>query len=141
MAIMLLLSLLVRREVEFEATRLDELRKELSISETQTLMIDSLRGEIEAAEQNMRSLQARKPLDIFLTLSELSAILKGRATVTHLTLEGGVLRFEGLSDDPLSLIKGFEASTVFRECTILQIVPVPETGKERFVFRATVRSQ
>ncbi|MBN2323956.1 MAG: hypothetical protein JXQ30_09485 [Spirochaetes bacterium] len=136
---LLLVSILLNREITHHAVMLEELRLFQEEAMGRYTHVRRLMDEIDTAEEDLQAMRERRPIDLFFLLTELTSLIGGKAIVTELTFEGGLLQVHGLSLNALSLLPQFSESSVFSDCKIIQVISDQRTDWERFTLHATVQ--
>jgi hypothetical protein len=138
---LLLVCILLNREITHHAFMLEELRLFQEETMGRYTCVRRLMDEIDTAEEDLQAMRERRPIDLFFLLAELASLIEGKAIVTELTFEGGILQVRGLSQNALSLLPQFSKSGVFSDCKIIQVISDQRTDWERFTLHATVQSR
>jgi hypothetical protein len=123
-----------QRKAEGEA-----LQDRVETVETRALRAVTLENEVKKLEADWAALHGRAPLNIFFTLSELSRIIEDKAVITFFLIEKDSFQFEAVGQNPLVLMDRFRMNDNFENMKLLQSIPVPETGKERFKVTGVVK--
>ena len=89
-------------------------------------------GDVLRAELSRMS--AEKPQDVYLLLSELTRVLGGTVQVRGVRVQADSFQIEAVGSNPLKLMEGFRDNAFFASVKLSQVVPDPQSGKERFSF-------
>jgi hypothetical protein len=117
--------------VESRYEGLKKLHASLEKASGRTLAIQK---EVDDLSSELSKLQAEKPQDLYLFLSELSSVLGGEAQIRSMTFQGDGFQIEAVGSNPLKLMEGFRNRPSFDNVKLSQVVPDARTGKERFSF-------
>ena len=116
-----------------------EAKETLSRLEMQSRAVLGLQKDVETLSARLAGMQAHRPLDVWLFLSELSRVLGGDARIRSLEVKGDAFRVEALGSNPLRLMETFRGNPFFSDLELSQVVPDARTGKERFSFSGVFR--
>jgi len=134
-AALLLLGLLlffkVVRSTESYDARLRAFAAGLQKSNQQVLAVEK---EIDELQAQRARLDAEQPRDLYLLLSELSAVLGDNARIRTLSVRDDTFQIDASGVNPLKLMEGFASRPSFSGMKLSQVVPDPRTGRELFSF-------
>jgi hypothetical protein len=97
----------------------------------------ALQKEIDGLKVERDRLNARTPRDVYLLLSELSVVLGDHARIQSISIQDDNFQVDALGTNALSLMDGFKARPGFKNMRLAQVVPDPQSGRERFSFSGT----
>ncbi len=123
--------------VEAYDGRLRTLAASLQAGNKQVLAVQE---EIDALTARGARLDAQQPRDLYLLLSELSAVLGDSARIRSLTVRENSFQVDAVGTNPLKLMEGFKSRSSFADMKLAQVVPDPRTGRELFSFSGVFRS-
>jgi hypothetical protein len=122
--------------VEAYDARLKARAASLQAGNSQVLAVQ---GQIDTLTARAARLDAQQPRDLYLLLSELSAVLGDNALIRSLTVRDDGLQVDAAGTNPLKLMEGFKSRRTFTDIKLAQVVPDPKTGRELFSFSGTFR--
>jgi hypothetical protein len=122
--------------VEAYDARLKTRAASLQAGNSQVLAVQ---GQIDTLTARAARLDAQQPRDLYLLLSELSAVLGDNALIRSLTVRDDGFQVDAAGTNPLKLMEGFKSRSTFKDIRLAQVVPDPKTGRELFSFSGTFR--
>jgi hypothetical protein len=96
-----------------------------------------VQGQIDGLTATAARLDAQQPRDLYLFLSELSAVLGDNARIRSLTVRDDAFQVDAAGTNSLKLMEGFTSRSSFAGMKLAQVVPDPRTGRELFSFSGT----
>ena len=114
--------------------RYAQAQKVYSAMQNESLKTIAIQKEVDSLTSELAQIQSRKPDDLYLFFSELSAILGSGVTIGTVEMNDGNFRIDAVGSNPLRLMEGFAGNPSFSGVTLSQVVPDERTGKERFSF-------
>jgi hypothetical protein len=129
----LLLSFLAfRRAVDHDSSRLARLRRELQAVQVRSTQVVELQKEIDTLKAQAAVLNRQRPADPYRVLAELRSILQPGTRINSFVIEKGFFQLEAVAANPLQLMGAFQASRMFENVKLVQIVPMKSTNRELF---------
>jgi hypothetical protein len=92
----------------------------------------ALQQELDALLAERERLDAEKPRDLYLLLSELSGVLGDAARIRSITVRDDGFQLDATGNNPLRLMEGFKARGAFSDMKLSQVVPDADSLRERF---------
>jgi len=128
------------RSASSDRSRLASLEARLSLVRTEAVGAASDRRRIEALSAEGAKLEARRPVDVYRLLSELTRVLGGEIRVASLIVDGRLFQFEAEGRAALELVARLREDPWLEGVRLLQIVP-SQAGLERFRLTGAFRAQ
>ncbi len=128
------------RAASRERADLAGLEAQLARLRTQAVGAASDRRRSDALSREWAALQARRPLDVYRLLSELTRVLGDEVRVASLIVDGRVFQVEAEGSAALELVARLREDPWFEGVRLLQIVPA-SGGLERFRLTGAYRAQ
>jgi hypothetical protein len=91
--------------------------------------------EIKSLEKQLIGLQAQRPIDVYLLLSELSRVLSADADIQSIVVKNDSFQIEATGLDPLKAEQKLKADSLFSAVEVTEMKPLPQTGLQSFRMR------
>ncbi len=138
--VLALATLLYVRSAARERSTLASLESRLAGLRTRVVGAASDRKRLDELSREWAALEARRPVDVYRLLSELSRVLGTEVRVGSLIVDGRLFQVEGESHAALELVARLREDPWFEGVRLLQIVP-SQAGLERFRLTGAFRAQ